>query len=36
MEQGGMTLMESHRSKGEGTKARIRPRPFMGPAMEKE
>ena len=35
LEHGGVTMMESRR-KGERTKARIRPRPFMGPAMEKE
>jgi len=36
LEYGGIVTMRSRRRKGKKTRARIRPRPFMGPAMEKE
>lgn len=36
LEHGGIVTMRSRRRGGKRTKARIRPRPFMGPAMERE
>jgi len=36
LEHGGIVMMQSPRRRGKKTRARIRPRPFMGPAIEKE
>jgi len=36
LEHGGLVMMQSRRREGKKTRARIHPRPFMGPAMEKE
>jgi len=36
LEYGGIVTMRPRRREGKKTRARIRPRPFMGPAMEKE
>jgi len=36
LEHGGVVTMRARRRGGKRTRARIRPRPFMGPALEKE
>jgi len=36
LEHGGIVMMQSRRRGGKRTRTRIRPRPFMGPTMEKE
>ncbi len=36
LEYGGIVTMQSRRRDGKRTRTHIRPRPFMGPAMEKE
>ena len=36
LEYGGVVTMQTRRREAKRKKARIRPRPFMGPAMEKE
>jgi hypothetical protein len=36
LEYGGIVTLQPRRRRGKKRRARIRPRPFMGPAMEKE
>jgi len=36
LEHGGLVMMRPRRREGKETRTRIRPRPFMGPAMDRE